>query len=268
MQAMQVAAVDQIIGELVGHLRSLDAWDTSTLVVTSDHGVDITRPRFSRDVHDDNEDGVLRIPLFIKGPGQTDGEVRDETATTLDVLPSLIDLLGIETDWEMDGHSLFDGSEAGYDRAVTSDEYAPLLDYVADQQARLQPGDGWSSVLGIGENGDVVGQRVADHAVGAPSGLTWSFEGAEALADPVAAGGLVPVQLRGQVAGSDAAPSDLVVAVDGVISGTIGGYVEAGDGAWSFTGLLGPEVEGGADEIVAYEVERSGDTVTLHPLGP
>ncbi len=65
--------------------------------------------------------------------------------------------------------------------------------------------------------------------------------------------------------GGAGTPPDLVVALDGVISGTLGGWVADGD-QWRFTGLLGPEVEGGAREVVAYEVERDGDTVTLHPL--
>jgi hypothetical protein len=261
LQAMQVGAVDRMLGDIVAHLEATGAWDTGTFVLTSDHGIDITPPNFSRRT---NDDGSLRIPLFIKSPGQSAGEVSDVPATTLDVLPSLMDVLGIETNWRMDGHSLFDGSEPGYDRALTS-ELDDLLDYVATQQAPLNPGDGWDSIVGIGEQGDLVGTEVADHQVGDPSSLSWTYADADALADPVAAGGRAPVLMAGEVAGSDRTPPDLVVALDGVISGTIGGYIEGDDG-WSFTGLLGPEVEGGADEVVAYEVERDGATITLHPL--
>jgi hypothetical protein len=264
MQAMQVGAVDRMIGEIVGHLKATGAWDTGAFVLTSDHGIDITAPRFSRSVSPVNEDGILRIPLFIRAPGRTAGEVRDEPATTLDVLPSLIDVLGIETDWGMDGHSLFDGSEPDYERALTTD-FEEGLEYVAIQQAPLADGDDWTSVVAIGEQGDLVGTAVADHRIGDDSALSWSYEDAAALADPVAAGGRSPVLMSGRVQGGDGPPPDLVVALDGVISGTIGGYLDTDEG-WAFTGLLGPEVEGGAEEVVAYEVERDGATVTLHPL--
>jgi hypothetical protein len=227
--------------------------------------VDITRPVFARRATPETQEEIFRIPLMIKAPGQTRGEVRDEPATTLDVLPSLIDILGIDTDWDTDGHSLFDGSEPGYERLLTTN-LEDGLGFVARQQAFLRPGDGWASVVGIGEQGDLVGSDVADHARGEPSELAWSFDGAEALADPAGAGGVVPVLLGGEVSGSPDPPPELVVALDGVISGTIGGYLPSGDGAWSFTGLLGPEVEGGADQVVAYEVERGGGTITLHPL--
>ena len=113
-----------------------------------------------------------------------------------------------------------------------------------------------------------MGTRVDDHTVGEPSELAWTFDGAEALADPATTGGVVPVLMLGEVRGPGVdPPDDLVVALDDVISGTLGGWVADGD-EWTFSGLLGPEVEGGAREIVAYEVERDGETITLHPLVP
>ena len=97
----------------------------------------------------------------------------------------------------------------------------------------LPAGDDWTSVAAIGENGDLVGTAVADHVVGAPSELSWSFGGREALADPAGADGAVPVLLRGTVHGEEPPDGDLVVALDGVIAGTVGGYVETDDG-WRF----------------------------------
>ena len=83
------------------------------IVVTSDHGTNFTPPDIGRmPVTDHNREEVYRIPLFIKAPGQTTGEVRDESAQTIDVLPSIVDLLDAEVDWKFDGHSLFDGSSA------------------------------------------------------------------------------------------------------------------------------------------------------------
>jgi hypothetical protein len=263
LQAMQLGAVDDLIGEMIAHLRATGAWDSGTFVLTSDHGVDIAPPSFTRRLDDANQDDLLRIPLFIKSPGQTAGTVDDAPATTLDVLPSLIDILGIEADWEMDGHSLFDGSPPGYERALTTD-LEDAFDRFASQQVGAD-GDDWNALVAIGDQGDLVGTRVADHDLGERSDLSWTYAEADALADPAAAGGRAPVLMSGEVRGSERVPPDLVVALDGVIAGTLGGYEEDGDG-WSFTGLLGPEVEGGADEVVAYEVERDGVTVTLRPL--
>ena len=137
-QALQVGAVDGMVGHLVEHLKSMGAWEEATVVVMSDHGVDLTPPGgLSRRPNDDNMDELFRIPLFIKAPGQIEGEVRDDPASTADVLPSIVDLLGVETGWRFDGHSLFDGSEPKFDRRVTSDVEAAFE--VAARQAAQFP---------------------------------------------------------------------------------------------------------------------------------
>ena len=48
--------------------------------------------------------------MFVKTAGQATGITVDDPAQVIDVLPTLIDVLGIETDWQFDGHSLADGS--------------------------------------------------------------------------------------------------------------------------------------------------------------
>jgi hypothetical protein len=267
LQAMQLGALDQLIGETVAHLQRVGAWDAGTFVLVSDHGVDITPPNFQREITEESADGVLRIPLFIKAPGQRTGEVRDDPASTLDVLPSLIDVLDIDADWEMDGHSLFDGSEPTHDRALGDRTFEDVRAYMERQREFVTDGEDWTSVVAIGDHADLVGSRVDVHDVGEPSPLSWRYDHADELADPAAAGGGAPVLMTGWVAGSDEPPPDLVVALDGVIAGTIGGYGREDD-VWIFTGLLGPEVEGGADEVIAYEVERDDTTITLHPLVP
>ena len=68
-----------------------------------------------------NADEVYRVPLFIKAPGQVAGEVVDDTAMTIDVLPSIDRPPRRRVDWEMDGHSLYDGSEATVEPKVSTD---------------------------------------------------------------------------------------------------------------------------------------------------
>ena len=157
LQAMQVGAVDGMIGHLIAHLKDTGAWDDGTVVVTSDHGVDITPPGFTRTPSKDNIDELFRIPLFIKAPGQTAGEVRDDPASTVDVLPSVVDLLGIDADWTFEGHSLFDGTEPKIDRLVTSDVQAAFE--VAGRQAALFPRGGLGRPRGGGRRRGPGGTR-------------------------------------------------------------------------------------------------------------
>ena len=99
--ATQIGAVDAMIGELLEHLRSLPTWDDTLLVITSDHGTNLTPPNMGRmRITEANREEALRVPLFIKAPGQTAGAVDDRVVLTPDIFPSMIDLLGGSADWD------------------------------------------------------------------------------------------------------------------------------------------------------------------------
>jgi Sulfatase len=263
LQAMQIGAVDQMIGHLTAHLKDTGAWDDATVVVTSDHGVDITPPAFTRTPSADNLDELFRIPLFIKAAGQTGGEVRDDPASTVDVLPSLVDLLGIEADWSFEGHSLFDGSEPKIDRLLTSDVQA-AFEVAARQAAQFPRGEGWDDLAAVGEGEDLVGRPVSDYRVGAPSELAVRFDRRDLLAN-LSLTGEVPYSLRGSLMGGDRTPPELIVALKGTIAGTIGGYRPEGD-AWLFSGLMANYFVNGPNDVVAYQVERTSTRVILHEV--
>jgi hypothetical protein len=109
-----------MVGELVDHVRALSTWEQTLLVVTSDHGTNLMPPDIGRmKVTDANREEVYRVPLFSKAPGQVTGEIRDDGAQTIDVLPSIIDLLDADVDWAFDGHSLYDGSAAKLEPLVS-----------------------------------------------------------------------------------------------------------------------------------------------------
>ena len=59
----------------------------------------------------ENAADILRVPLFVKVPGQRVGEVSERNAETIDVLPTVVDALGGRLVESVDGVSLFD-SEA------------------------------------------------------------------------------------------------------------------------------------------------------------
>jgi Sulfatase len=264
LQAMQIGAIDQMIGQLTDHLKDTGAWEDTTLAILSDHGVDITPPGFNRIHTPENTDELFRIPLFIKAPGQTTGEVRDEPASTLDVLPSIVDLLGIEADWKFDGHSLFDRSEPKVERLVTSDVHA-AFDFAARSAVQFPRGEDWDDLAAVGEGEDLVGRPVSEFSIGDPSAFRLSYDRRDLL-DDLSLGGRVPYLLKGTLRGSDSTPPELVVALNGTLAGTIGGYQPEGVD-WLFSGVMANYFVDGPNEVVAYQVERLGDKVILHPVG-
>ncbi|MEJ7561317.1 MAG: sulfatase-like hydrolase/transferase [Ilumatobacteraceae bacterium] len=264
MHEMQVGAADVLIGELVDRLRSLPNWDDTLLVVTTDHGRGMSGPLTGRmQVTDDNREEVYRTAMFIKAPGQTEGEIVDKSVQTIDLLPTMIDMLGGETDWEFDGHSLVDGSSAHTEPRVSTD--VQVVFDIAAAKAEQFGGDDWIGLAAVGEHRDLVGRDVAALDVGDPSELSASLDQESLLADLPTSDGTMPFVLAGTVRG-DEPSSELVVAVNGRIAGVVGGYRPAVSGQWEFTGYVADLYREGANEVDLYEVNGSGSTATLHEV--
>jgi hypothetical protein len=264
--SMQVGAVDVAIGDLVERLHALPSWEDTVLVVTSDHGYSLTPPDVGRKVTERNADEVYRVPLFIKAPGQVAGEVVDDTAMTIDVLPSIVDLLDAQVDWQFDGHSLYDGSQRHTEPRVSPDVGAALA--IAAARAEHYDGDDWIGLAAVGPVGDLVGQDVDELTVGPPSELTATLDQADLLEQLPTADGTAPFVLTGTVTGqptSAGEPGDLLVAVNGVLAGVVGDF-QGSAGRWTFTGYVADQYRSGRNEVDLYEVVRQGDDATLHQL--
>jgi choline-sulfatase len=117
-----VSYVDEKIGELVEILRGAQMEDDTVIVVLSDHG-DMLGERglwFKMSFFD----GSARVPLMIAAPGLPAGRI-ERPVSTLDLLPTLCDLCGVDPAVLLpaDGASLLSIAGGG-SRAPVPMEYA------------------------------------------------------------------------------------------------------------------------------------------------
>lgn len=103
---MQAAYADLQLGRLIARLKQQGMYDDTLLVVVSDHGSSYRAGHYHRRATQTSVADFLGVPLFIKYPGQADGHIDDRNVSIVDVLPTLFDQLGVESDWPMDGFSL------------------------------------------------------------------------------------------------------------------------------------------------------------------
>jgi hypothetical protein len=265
LHSMQVGALDTMIAGLLDHLQKLPTWNETLLAVTSDHGSNLTAPDLGRmRVTEANVEEVFRVPLFIKAPGQTRGDVRDDSALVIDLVPSIVDLLGADVDWEFDGHSLYDDSAPMVEPRVSVEVDAALE--IARRRGETFPhGDDWIGLAAVGVNGDLVGRDVSAFELGPASAFTASIDQRDQFAELPTDEGEMPFAISGRVEGPTD-PPELLVAVNGRLAGVIGGYLPDGAG-WTFIGYLADFFREGGNDVAVYAVERSGSDVTLHPLG-
>jgi arylsulfatase A-like enzyme len=116
----QIAHVDAVFGILIDQLIESDVLDHSYVVVTSDHGEIFERGFYGHGGVFMYEPAV-KIPLLVSAPGQNDRQDIYSPNSNVDLLPTLLNVLGKEIPVSLDGQILpgFGGKKVN-DHAVYS----------------------------------------------------------------------------------------------------------------------------------------------------
>jgi hypothetical protein len=106
---LQVGFTDVLLGRLIKRLQETGLWNKALVVVTADEGDSFRGNDYRRNPSTTNLSTVAFIPLFVKLPGQTHGRIIDRRVSTVDILPTIADVLGVELPWKSDGRSVLQG---------------------------------------------------------------------------------------------------------------------------------------------------------------
>jgi len=91
--------LDSLIGAFIKQLESRGLYEDAVIFVLSDHGLSETGNNY------DINEQVFRIPFFIKAPELSAG-ADDRDVQTVDITPTIIDMLGMSLSAGDDGQSL------------------------------------------------------------------------------------------------------------------------------------------------------------------
>jgi hypothetical protein len=287
---LQVGFVDRLLGELMAQLRRAGLWDRALVVLTADHGISfrvkptpappfvLGRLGYRRELTPENAEDIVTIPLFVKYPQQAKGRTDPTWGRTIDVLPTIADVLGIRLPFHVDGRSLrsprpvpttlefrsTDGGRIDIDRATLERRKAESL---AHQIGLLGTGT-WDRAYRIGPHIEVIGKAV-DDLPSLPRGqLTATVEdpGKLAQVDPDSSDS--PSNVAGRLSGGDPADHDLAFALGGRIVSTARSFASLGRQRLNFSTMLPPDaLRRGANRLDVYEIVSSGDGLALAPLG-
>ncbi|HEX2370239.1 MAG TPA: sulfatase-like hydrolase/transferase [Acidimicrobiia bacterium] len=258
----QLGLVDRLLGRIIDAMDESGIWDDGIVVVTADHGGSFVPNEHRRWVTPTNLDALYRVPLFIRVPGQTEGQVHGGSAYVIDILPTLVDLLDVELgpEWKLEGRSLFDpdlptgrphvfdhftGHREALGGTLTGVDAELVTTYqlIPDQTS-------WAAVAAVGPYNDLVGEAMAAlDPVEAPD-VVAEFDQAEQFTDLDPSAGLVPTVLTGRVTiGTDAAAPDVLVAVNGEVAGA-GFMIRAGGTTSTFQAVVPEEAyQPGSNEV-------------------
>jgi hypothetical protein len=102
---LQLEYTDRLLGELLDRLHEVGIFDRALIAVVADHGMSFRLGHDHRLVRRGNVQDLAPVPFFLKAPGQERGRISDRPLQTIDVLPTIADIAGVEIPWKVDGRS-------------------------------------------------------------------------------------------------------------------------------------------------------------------
>jgi hypothetical protein len=286
---LQLGFVDELVGELIARLRQTGLWHRALVVLVADHGISfrvkptpappfvVGRLGYRRELTTDNAEDIVTIPLLVKYPDQREGRIDPKWARTIDVLPTIADVLGIRLPFRVDGRSLraprpvptqlqfqrSDGTRITIDRATLERRKAQSL---AHQTALL--GTTWASAYRIGPHPELIGQAAGALPTLPRGPLAAAVEDAGKLAHVDPHSSFSPSHIAGRLRGADPAGRELAFALNGRIVSTGRSFAALGPHRLNFSSMLPSDAfRRGLNRIDIYELVRSGGRLGLVPLG-
>jgi len=266
---LQLGALDLWLGKLTAKLKAEDLYDRTLIVITADHGVSFTPNSSRRDVPpvENLDANILPVPLIIKAPYQEDGQVSERNAETIDIMPTLADLLDRPLTWTVDGVSLLGEAKSPGKRAAHSyKEFDVYLTDVERMAASSRPA--WTNKRFPGHGGAngayrdgsyrvLIGQEVANLPIRRNAGLTARIDHAAYFENVDPASGFLPAHVSGSIQWPDRGEADLAIALNGRFAAVTSTYADGSN--WRFSAMLTESAfRSGENDIEVFAIE-AGD---------
>jgi Sulfatase len=271
---MQVAYTDLALGRILDRVEKAGFYDDALIVVVADHGVSFRPNGERRRIEPANMEEIAFVPLFVKPPGQTEGETVDVPARTIDIVPTIADVLGVDVPFALDGRSLLTAGAGDGEVAVNTsagevvegklEELVARRDRVLARQVQLfGEGDDSPGLFGIGPRPDLLGRPVGGLTLAGGGGPTFSSYGGSDY-DPDSP--FAPVRVYGRIDGAPAG-QDVAIAVNGRIVAVTRSFAHDGD---TLVTAVTPEdaYRPGVNSVRLFLVEGSGESTVLQELLP
>jgi hypothetical protein len=264
---LQTGFADHELQDLWKRLKSQGMWDKSLIVVAADHGVAFPKARERRRLTRQNAGEIAPVPLLIKAPGQKRGKVDQAWVSTIDILPTIFDVLNLNPKVKMDGRSAY--SDTVQKRQTLGIELRgsfekidiPAADFVRERQLIIDRNhrlfgtgtDGPGRIFRVGPHQELLGKPAAEAGL-RPLDVNFSYGADYENVDPSSP--FIPAHVVGEVKGGGDGGRDVAVAVNGKIVGVGQTFkLAVGDAAELISVVVPPEsFKAGSNDVRVYSV--------------
>jgi hypothetical protein len=105
---VQAQLADRLLTQLLEQLKTSGVYDDCLLIVLADHGASLSPGESMRLISRETFGEIGAVPFFVKRPGETDPAVSDLPIETVDLLPTVLDGIGVKPPTAIDGRSVLD----------------------------------------------------------------------------------------------------------------------------------------------------------------
>jgi tetratricopeptide (TPR) repeat protein len=106
LYAGEIAYTDHCIGRVIDKLKNLGLYDSTLLIITSDHGESLGE-HLERTHAYFVYQGTIKVPLIFKIPGGAKGKRISGVAGLIDIVPTVCVILGVKAPGRVHGQNLF-----------------------------------------------------------------------------------------------------------------------------------------------------------------
>ena len=224
---LQYVATDNMIAKLVTDLKRSANWNRTMVIVTADHGITFELGENKRSKINVKSPATLediyRVPLFIKYPDQSVGDVNDCATSSIDIFPTVVAATGIDAGWTFDGVDLKTSCPVRESRKIVWKTGSHSLSTTfADIVKRAVRYDEWvdaegnaEDIVRAGQHGDIINGAVMTPTGPDSTSMSWSVQGIEdfnAISESSffvdREFGFVPTQVEGALTATETFGSD------------------------------------------------------------
>jgi hypothetical protein len=272
---LQTRLVDRLLGELLQRLRTTGLLDKAVVVVVADHGAAVRPNDFRRRITLGNSGEMAPVPLFVKAPGQRKAATVKSHVRTIDVVPTIADLVGVRVPYKLDGRSLRrkpypEPSELQFFRVAGGKQVTvPVSTFertraaaLARQWRQFGVGDPFPGRAGPGHYDALLGKPVARVSRPEP-GPPLVLDKPQRFRQVDLEGGPIPAFVTGRATGLRPGDTrDVAIAVNGTVAAVGRTFDE--DGGQAFAIFVPDDLlRQGRNDVRAYQVAGAGKVARL-----
>ena len=262
---LQTGFADHELQRLWRHLREEGLYDKALIVVAADHGVAFPKRRERRRLSRETAAEIAPVPLLIKAPGQQRGRTDDAWVSTIDILPTIFDVLDLDPKVKMDGKSAFSDEvqsrselrmllrNSFEELRIPGDQFLRERQKIIDRNLKLFGTGRDDRLFRIGPNPELIGKQAAAAGL---NPLDTDFPNAGDYRNVDADSDFIPVHVVGRVREDGPGGREIAVAVNGRIVAVGETFTLAtGDEGELVSVVVPPEsFEQGRNEVEVFEV--------------